>query len=532
MMICFLPNVAEPPLSIIMLKAKAIFDCTADDDAELTFVEGDIIIDVVQSAEEGWYDGRLERTNKRGLFPHNYVKIFEDTSKPTPPPRPAQTSKPSDAIPAPTTIRPSTSSTSSSSQWSTISASVPKDETTPFAKPKTWAGFGDNFDSDQPVKSSATKDIQDAFGAARPGKLPTAALATFTAAQNHSSSPTPALLTRLKPETKPKSATATTAVAAKQGSADDDAEVDMPFMSVKAMRASLEGAGNKPLTRSATGKSVLDEDEPPVLLRPSSIKQQQQQQATKKDIPVLPAPKPLVVKKSQPEPTPVVAEDDPEPQTLRPSTIRRQQLLGGKNDGSTSTTPMPTAIAPKPRLPDRPSGTPPLQPKPDGQRTRLVSQSQTDAPVGGAVLPPLLPRKPGLSATVAEKEPPLLPRRPAAGQNGAGVGGEEAGDGGEPPKLPMRPKLGVRGDSTLWMGSLLLGLPLLWRYIPVRPCTFITHPPHITTDRTSVLLRHARRLQLHLLRAGPQATGPSSAATAEGQLGRGDGGAAASAAEA
>lgn len=28
-----------------MLKAKALFDCTADDEAELTFTEGDIIVD-------------------------------------------------------------------------------------------------------------------------------------------------------------------------------------------------------------------------------------------------------------------------------------------------------------------------------------------------------------------------------------------------------------------------------------------------------------------------------------------------------
>ncbi|KAI8885459.1 hypothetical protein K501DRAFT_284294 [Backusella circina FSU 941] len=56
------------------MRMKAIFDCSADEPGELTFKEGDILVDVVKSAEEGWYEGKLENSSERGLFPHNYVE--------------------------------------------------------------------------------------------------------------------------------------------------------------------------------------------------------------------------------------------------------------------------------------------------------------------------------------------------------------------------------------------------------------------------------------------------------------------------
>ncbi|KAF9972229.1 Increased rDNA silencing protein [Actinomortierella ambigua] len=57
--------------------AKAIFDCTGDDEHELTFKEGDIILNVEETAEEGWLRGTIERTGEQGLFPDNYVEFFE-----------------------------------------------------------------------------------------------------------------------------------------------------------------------------------------------------------------------------------------------------------------------------------------------------------------------------------------------------------------------------------------------------------------------------------------------------------------------
>ncbi|KAG0249605.1 Increased rDNA silencing protein [Actinomortierella ambigua] len=58
-------------------RAKAIFDCTGDDELELTFKEGDIILNVEETAEEGWLRGKIERTGEQGLFPDNYVELFE-----------------------------------------------------------------------------------------------------------------------------------------------------------------------------------------------------------------------------------------------------------------------------------------------------------------------------------------------------------------------------------------------------------------------------------------------------------------------
>ncbi|CEP19603.1 hypothetical protein [Parasitella parasitica] len=52
---------------------KAVFDCSADEAGELSFKEGDILVDVEESGEEGWYTGRIQNTVETGLFPYNYV---------------------------------------------------------------------------------------------------------------------------------------------------------------------------------------------------------------------------------------------------------------------------------------------------------------------------------------------------------------------------------------------------------------------------------------------------------------------------
>ncbi|KAF9351070.1 LIM and SH3 domain protein 1, partial [Mortierella sp. AD094] len=56
--------------------AKAHFDCVGDEESELSFREGDILVDVKETSEEGWLHGRLERTGEEGLFPDNYVEIM------------------------------------------------------------------------------------------------------------------------------------------------------------------------------------------------------------------------------------------------------------------------------------------------------------------------------------------------------------------------------------------------------------------------------------------------------------------------
>ncbi|XP_019857984.1 PREDICTED: rho GTPase-activating protein 10-like [Amphimedon queenslandica] len=54
-------------------RAKALFDCEAEDELELSFREDEIFINVVESEEPDW----LQATNssgKRGLVPANYIE--------------------------------------------------------------------------------------------------------------------------------------------------------------------------------------------------------------------------------------------------------------------------------------------------------------------------------------------------------------------------------------------------------------------------------------------------------------------------
>ncbi|CAB4375573.1 unnamed protein product [Rhizophagus irregularis] len=70
----------------MVLKARAIFDCAADDDQELSFKENAIIVDIVESTDKGWFEGTLEGSKIRGLFPDNYVEFFEVEEKQLKPP--------------------------------------------------------------------------------------------------------------------------------------------------------------------------------------------------------------------------------------------------------------------------------------------------------------------------------------------------------------------------------------------------------------------------------------------------------------
>ncbi|KAI8597663.1 hypothetical protein EDD21DRAFT_384854 [Dissophora ornata] len=100
------------------IHAKALFDCVGDEESELTFHEGDLLIDVRETSEEGWLHGRLERTGEEGLFPDNYVELIhvQPTSAPPkvngPPQLPVRSSigtKNSSSIPA-TSLQPEAAS--------------------------------------------------------------------------------------------------------------------------------------------------------------------------------------------------------------------------------------------------------------------------------------------------------------------------------------------------------------------------------------------------------------------------------------
>ncbi|VDN02031.1 unnamed protein product [Thelazia callipaeda] len=52
---------------------RALYDYTAADKDEVTFIEGDIIINC-QKVDEGWLTGTVQRTQQWGMLPANYVE--------------------------------------------------------------------------------------------------------------------------------------------------------------------------------------------------------------------------------------------------------------------------------------------------------------------------------------------------------------------------------------------------------------------------------------------------------------------------
>ena len=61
-------------------RCRALYDCDADNDDELTFEEGDVIVILNEETEdENWMEGYLEsNATKRGLFPVSFVEVLAD----------------------------------------------------------------------------------------------------------------------------------------------------------------------------------------------------------------------------------------------------------------------------------------------------------------------------------------------------------------------------------------------------------------------------------------------------------------------
>ncbi|XP_051872308.1 LIM zinc-binding domain-containing Nebulette-like isoform X2 [Pristis pectinata] len=61
------------PYQISMRTYRAMYDYTAADEDEVSFKDGDYIINV-QAIDEGWMYGTVQRTGKTGMLPANYVE--------------------------------------------------------------------------------------------------------------------------------------------------------------------------------------------------------------------------------------------------------------------------------------------------------------------------------------------------------------------------------------------------------------------------------------------------------------------------
>ncbi|XP_036944236.1 LIM and SH3 domain protein 1 isoform X2 [Acanthopagrus latus] len=67
-------EVAAPP-PCAGKRYRAVYDYSAADEDEVSFMDGDVIIDV-QQIDEGWMYGCVERTGQRGMLPANYVEAI------------------------------------------------------------------------------------------------------------------------------------------------------------------------------------------------------------------------------------------------------------------------------------------------------------------------------------------------------------------------------------------------------------------------------------------------------------------------
>lgn len=75
---CMCKYVTENQLNqclCVQKRYRAIYDYAAADEDEISFADGDVIVDV-QQIDEGWMFGRVERTGQQGMLPANYVEAI------------------------------------------------------------------------------------------------------------------------------------------------------------------------------------------------------------------------------------------------------------------------------------------------------------------------------------------------------------------------------------------------------------------------------------------------------------------------
>jgi len=63
-----------PPQETRQPRYQAIYDYTAADEDEVSFVEGDYVTNS-EIIDEGWMTGTIERTGQHGMLPSNYVEL-------------------------------------------------------------------------------------------------------------------------------------------------------------------------------------------------------------------------------------------------------------------------------------------------------------------------------------------------------------------------------------------------------------------------------------------------------------------------
>lgn len=65
-------------IKVKLKRCRALYDCTADNDDELEFKEGEILIVLNENTDDDyWMEGEVEGDSKRkGMFPSSFVEML------------------------------------------------------------------------------------------------------------------------------------------------------------------------------------------------------------------------------------------------------------------------------------------------------------------------------------------------------------------------------------------------------------------------------------------------------------------------
>ncbi|KAJ2768354.1 Rho GTPase-activating protein 42, partial [Coemansia nantahalensis] len=61
------------------MRAKALYACQAENAGEVSFAADQVLVNVRYSNEDGWLEGTVQATGRRGLFPAVYTELAPET---------------------------------------------------------------------------------------------------------------------------------------------------------------------------------------------------------------------------------------------------------------------------------------------------------------------------------------------------------------------------------------------------------------------------------------------------------------------
>ncbi|XP_063395004.1 arfGAP with SH3 domain, ANK repeat and PH domain-containing protein [Cydia fagiglandana] len=73
------PSASITMMGVGMRRCRALYDCSADNEDELSFREGEVIVVINERTEDdNWMEGQVEGTARRGMFPVSFVHMLPD----------------------------------------------------------------------------------------------------------------------------------------------------------------------------------------------------------------------------------------------------------------------------------------------------------------------------------------------------------------------------------------------------------------------------------------------------------------------